>query len=411
MERVTLRDTLDAFVAVDILGDGRLDLVVNQPTRRGLAVLARGATARHGEAGFLATGIEPKELVAGELNGDDVPDFVVLAATGEARSLLSDPQSPGGYRLQEHPWTLPRARRLHLADVDNDGHLDLLSIRRGASSVWVVFGAASGLSRPGRISLGGGRVQDMAVADVNGDGRTDLAIVDHEAIRLAVQEPDGSFALEVRESPGRDGVITVANVDSDGRPDFIVFRAGSVHVHRNREVGEQPWREVIRVVSVQDLGHGSPQVAWSGDADGTAAPEAFCSYRVQEGGATVERVVRLTGLPPLDGNRNSVLDVCERFVRGDTNGDGRVNMTDAVVIATDLFIAGAFPDCQDAADVDNNGRLELTDSVYLLNALFLNGATIPAPGWPLNEAGAHACGRDPEGGDLGCKVVPPGCAD
>jgi Zn-dependent metalloprotease len=89
------------------------------------------------------------------------------------------------------------------------------------------------------------------------------------------------------------------------------------------------------------------------------------------------------------------------FHRGDADGNGRLELTDAVRILNVLFLgAGEIP-CLDAADADDNGQLQLTDAVRILNVLFVGRGTIPLPGPP-----PAACGSDPtpaDGGtDLGC---------
>jgi hypothetical protein len=75
-----------------------------------------------------------------------------------------------------------------------------------------------------------------------------------------------------------------------------------------------------------------------------------------------------------------------RFVRGDANGDGGVDIADAVKILLALF-AGSAADCRDALDADDSGGAEITDAVHLLEYLFLKG---PAPAAPFPAAGEDA---------------------
>jgi len=71
------------------------------------------------------------------------------------------------------------------------------------------------------------------------------------------------------------------------------------------------------------------------------------------------------------------------FVRGEVNGDGRIDIADPVWILGALY--GGLPlRIADAADVNDNGILELSDPIHLLNHLFRSGeppaAPYPAPG-------------------------------
>jgi hypothetical protein len=82
------------------------------------------------------------------------------------------------------------------------------------------------------------------------------------------------------------------------------------------------------------------------------------------------------------------------FVRGDTNRDGKVDLSDAIAVLSYLFLGGREPACQEAGDVNDSGALELSDAIYLLNHLYL-GATQPAAPYPEP-------GRDPTPDLLGC---------
>ena len=82
------------------------------------------------------------------------------------------------------------------------------------------------------------------------------------------------------------------------------------------------------------------------------------------------------------------------FVRGDSNDDGLVDISDAVAVLLYLFEGAATPSCPDAADGDDSGAIDLTDSVYVLQYLFSQGPQPPAP-FPL--PGADPTPSDPFG--------------
>jgi hypothetical protein len=88
-----------------------------------------------------------------------------------------------------------------------------------------------------------------------------------------------------------------------------------------------------------------------------------------------------------------------RFLRGEVNGDGTVNLGDAIAILTFMFIGGVEVPCQDAADVDDNGRLLINDPLQLLTFLFLDANQRPAP--PFPRPGVDPTGND----DLECLAI------
>jgi hypothetical protein len=129
--------------------------------------------------------------------------------------------------------------------------------------------------------------------------------------------------------------------------------------------------------------------------------------KVFEGGGDNGFALRFEqfGIPITEGIEVSCVPVRPTlFVRGDSDSNGRLELTDAIVILNFLFLGTGLPRCFDAADGDNNGRLELTDAIRVLNYLFLGFAAPPAPSPSTADYLAADCGVDPveEQPDLGC---------
>ncbi len=68
------------------------------------------------------------------------------------------------------------------------------------------------------------------------------------------------------------------------------------------------------------------------------------------------------------------------FIRGDSDSNGKIQLTDAVSTLKFLFLGGETPKCKEAADSDGSGKLQLTDAVFELNWLFLGTTVLPPPG-------------------------------
>jgi parallel beta-helix repeat protein len=86
-----------------------------------------------------------------------------------------------------------------------------------------------------------------------------------------------------------------------------------------------------------------------------------------------------------------------RFLRADANGDGDIDLGDAVASLFVLF-DGAPSDCLDALDADDDGSLSLDDVLRVLNYVFQRG---PVPAAPFPGKGA-----DPTKDSLGCTRDP-----
>lgn len=96
---------------------------------------------------------------------------------------------------------------------------------------------------------------------------------------------------------------------------------------------------------------------------------------------TIDGVVRVVG-----GQKE--------LIRGDTNSDGEINLTDAIATLLALFQGGENVACEDAADADDSGIINITDAIYLLGSLFLGGPSPPSP--------HPGCGVDVTADELTC---------
>ena len=125
---------------------------------------------------------------------------------------------------------------------------------------------------------------------------------------------------------------------------------------------------------------------------------ALDGYEIQEIFAAEDAVfiaAGARGLVILDAFRDE--GGSPSFRRGDSNGDGETNLTDAVYTLNHLFLGGPEPDCLEAADSDDSGAVDVTDPIRVLDHLFQGG---PEPEPPGLE-----CGEDPVGSSsLGCRV-------
>jgi hypothetical protein len=102
------------------------------------------------------------------------------------------------------------------------------------------------------------------------------------------------------------------------------------------------------------------------------------------------------GPPFLSGIRLKRQDEGPKFIRGNADAEGTINLSDGVFILNHLFLGGPVPPCLEAADADGNGKLNLSDAVYLFNHLFLGG---PPPPEPHPECGTAEM-------KLGCESFP-----
>jgi len=82
-----------------------------------------------------------------------------------------------------------------------------------------------------------------------------------------------------------------------------------------------------------------------------------------------------------------------KFIRGDSNGSGTVDLSDAVLLLAYLYLGSGTIPCLDAADADGSGIVEMGDPYLVLGFLFLGTKSPPDP---FPDCGAYAASA------LGC---------
>jgi hypothetical protein len=126
-----------------------------------------------------------------------------------------------------------------VADVNGDGRLDLAvanySYGASAGSVSVLLGNGNGTFQ-GAVNFAVGSIPvSVAVADVNGDGRPDLVTANQSgnSVSVLLGNGNGTFQSAVNFGVGSSPrSVAVADVNGDGRPDLVTanFGSGSVSV-------------------------------------------------------------------------------------------------------------------------------------------------------------------------------------
>ncbi len=93
-----------------------------------------------------------------------------------------------------------------------------------------------------------------------------------------------------------------------------------------------------------------------------------------------EVTVTVTDDDGLKGSDSVTIRVRLRESIGDTNGDRRLDIGDAIYLLGYLFAGSDPPACSepyDCADANGDGKIDIGDAIYLLQYLFAGG---PLPG-------------------------------
>jgi hypothetical protein len=170
----------ESVLATDLNGDGRPDLAVAN-TGPGTATVFLGGGGTFGAARAFPVGAGARALSAADLNGDGRPDLACAVASGTAGSDAVGLLLGNGDGTFQSAAPVPVAGVLNdlaLADANGDGKIDLLTaISSAGSGVGVLLGNGDGTFGAIQGTNIGAVPTSIAAGDLNGDGVLDMAVV------------------------------------------------------------------------------------------------------------------------------------------------------------------------------------------------------------------------------------------
>lgn len=174
-------------------------------------------------------GVGHGAVVSADLDGDGYPDLAVVdLAAGAVRVLFN--RGNGSFANAVLYPTGPGAAGLAAADFDGDGHVDLAVVNTVDSMGVVLTNRGDGTFVRGATFPTGLLPRRVLAADFNGDGRPDLAIANSapaDNVVVLLNQGGGRFARSQTLTMGI-GVIAgflsmeTADVNGDHRPDLLV---------------------------------------------------------------------------------------------------------------------------------------------------------------------------------------------
>jgi hypothetical protein len=206
----------------------------------GAARTASGPALSFAAAKHYAVGASPCSMAIGELSGDGKPD--VVTGCDSSVSVLRN-HGNGTFEARREYGAGDKPGSVEIADLNGDGKNDLLTAGRDRISVFFNQGAGT-FGPPARYALGlQGRdfLQDLLMADLNGDDKPDLVIetgVDFITVSVLLNHGDGTFEPK-RDYMARDalGDMAVGDLSGDAKPDLVIVNPYGVSVLINRGDG------------------------------------------------------------------------------------------------------------------------------------------------------------------------------
>ena len=302
-----------------------------------------------------------------------VPALALVGCTQGAPSAPGDPSNPGDPQQPQgsnppqlrydQPLVYGHSGAPWITDLDGDGHLDMLVEPSPDPALTALYNRGDGSFK----SADDGNFHVGLVADLNGDGRTDLvgwSSLGAAPLTVEMTQPGGnSSAAESSPSLPFDLIynsadLAAADVDGDGRPEIVVSVSGATYALVVDGTGNVTSTETLSSTNGLSV---APDLDGDHRAELYSIDGASISITSSRTGNTwtsaiSDCIVRALRFADLDGDGNLDL-VAAAYARSDgalhavtfqSNGDGSFTQR----------VDNVIPDggLDDIVDIDGDGR-------------------------------------------------------
>ncbi|MGC1490089.1 MAG: VCBS repeat-containing protein, partial [Candidatus Acidiferrum sp.] len=390
------------IAVADVNDDGRPDLIVTNRNDGTVSIMLGKPDGTFAAKMDIPTAPAPTNLVVGDFNGDGNVDLAIVTSCGQSCGTVSVLLGNGDGTFKPHVEyaTGSDPYGIAMGDFNGDGKLDLAVVDTCGTTcgfVSVLLGNGDGTFKP-KTDYGVGEGPSLVVAlDLNGDGKTDLAVTNtvSNSVSILLGNGDGTFQGPV-DYASSDMPMGIAAADFDGGKitDLVLTHEGAPWgismLKGNGDGTFQGEQQIplplgvtlvsINVVSVDLNGDGKPDLFLTNGAGGVAV-------MLGNGDGTFQApVIYATGPQPLaltarDVNGDSHIDLEIADSESDDvtvflgNGDGtfspRTNVPPGPSGSTQLGVAATL-----IGDFNGDGLPDLVVSESNVNLQGYGGLSV-----------------------------------
>lgn len=227
----------DAIVSGDFNGDAKADLAVAHFTTNDVTILTGDGNGNFALSAQVATGgTNPETLTAGDFNGDGWLDLAAAHTNSNSITVLLGNGSGGILSTTSFSSGGDRPRFITSGQLNNDNFADLVVSNENTGNVVAFWGSNSGTYPVAANFSSGVSPVGIAISDLNGDAKADLAVANYGSspknIAIYLGSGTGSFGLLASYASGGTGPfrIVAADFNSDGKPDLAASNEQSDNI-------------------------------------------------------------------------------------------------------------------------------------------------------------------------------------
>ncbi|MBI2597071.1 VCBS repeat-containing protein [Candidatus Daviesbacteria bacterium] len=269
-----------------------------------------------------ATGTNPYGVAIGDLNGDGKADLATANSNSISNTVsVFTNKGDGTFNATVNYGTGSNPLGVAIGDVNGDGKADLAVTNSGSDTVSVLTNQGNGTFNAKVDYTAGSYPFNIAIGDLNGDGKADLAVANRYSYTVSVftNKGDGTFNTKVDYTTGTDPrSVAIGDLNGDGKADLAVanYEGPTVSVFINKGDG--------RFNAKVDYGTGTnPFSVAIGDLNGDGKADLAAA----NWGSDTVSVLTNKG----DGTFNTKVDYGTgtdpySVAIGDVNGDGKADL-------------------------------------------------------------------------------------
>ena len=209
----------------DFNNDGNADMAITNNSDNSVAIFLGNGHGVFTAGSTPATGVAPYVIATADFDGDGNADLAVENFGDNSVTILLGQGNGTFTAATARVPTDTHVFSLTTADLNNDGKPDLVVLQGDALNIFLGVGDGTFIAVATSIPLPDGGVAVFA-ADLDGDGKADLVALQNDKVTLLHGNGDGTFtplAPWVWSTGAGSNALVVADLNGDGIPDLAVL--------------------------------------------------------------------------------------------------------------------------------------------------------------------------------------------